>query len=87
MVNNDFFAAAAAAAATTTKLCSIYYIHSQTNNLTNTSCVTQVSPIDIVLSLVRSMLIINIFKFMTDRDSQDNGFSYKKVPGLWYDNY
>ena len=60
----------AATTTTTTKFCSIYYIHSQTNNLTSTSCLIQIWPIDTALNLVRSLLIIKILKLMTARDSQ-----------------
>ena len=59
-------------------------------------CSIQIRPIDIALNLVRSLLIINILKFMTDRISQDlttypqglrgYGHNYKRLPGLWYDN-
>lgn len=50
-----------------TKLVSyIYYIHSQICNLTNTSYITQLQPIDLALNHVRSLPIISILKFMTE---------------------
>lgn len=76
-------------------LCYIYYIHSQTNNLTNISFLTQIWPIDIAFNLLTSLLIINTF--MTDRISQSltaypQGLgryrhSCKRLPRLWYDNH